>query len=124
MLTKIQSFLGLSNFYRMFVFGFSHIAWALRQITKGGGKEKCLWGLSQQKEFDDLKKHLFSAPMISLPNLKRPFEIETNASDYVVGVVLTQHSHHVAYHNETLSNVVRKYPTYDKEMYSIMKACR
>jgi hypothetical protein len=27
--TKLQSFLGLPNFYRKFVLGFSHIAWAL-----------------------------------------------------------------------------------------------
>jgi hypothetical protein len=30
----------------------------------------------------------------------------------------------MAYHCETLSDTVRKYPTYDKEMYSIVKACR
>jgi hypothetical protein len=29
-LTDIQSFLGLANFYHMFVLGFSHIAWALK----------------------------------------------------------------------------------------------
>jgi hypothetical protein len=40
-----------------------------------------------------------------------------------VGIVLTQHGHPVAYHSETLSDIVRKYPTYDKEMYSIMQAC-
>jgi hypothetical protein len=27
----------------------------------------------------------------------------------------------VAYHSETLSDAVRKYPTYDKEMYSIVQ---
>jgi hypothetical protein len=94
--------------------GFSHIAWALNQVTKGGGKEKNLWGLSQQQEFDDLKKHLCSAPMLSLPDLQQPFEIEADASEYDVGTVLTQHDHPVAYHSETLSDVVHKYPTYDK----------
>jgi hypothetical protein len=54
-LTKLRSFLGLANFYHRFMLGFSHIAWALIQVTKGGGKEKFVWGLSQQKEFDDLK---------------------------------------------------------------------
>jgi hypothetical protein len=34
-LTEIQSFLGLANFYRRFVLGFSHIACALSQVTKG-----------------------------------------------------------------------------------------
>jgi hypothetical protein len=38
-LTELQSFLGLANFYHRFVLGFSHIAWALSQITRGGGKE-------------------------------------------------------------------------------------
>jgi hypothetical protein len=28
-LTELQSFLGLANFYRRFMLGFSHIAWAL-----------------------------------------------------------------------------------------------
>jgi hypothetical protein len=122
-LTELQSFLGLANFYRRFMLGFSHIAWALSQITRGGGKEKFAWGQSQQQAFDDLKQHLCSAPVLSLPDLQQPFEIETDASDYAVGTVLTQHDHPVAYHSETLSDVVRKYPTYDKEMYSIVQAC-
>jgi hypothetical protein len=95
------------------VLGFSHIAWALIQITKGGGKAKFAWGRFQQQDFDDLKQRLCSAPVLSLPDLQKPFEIETNASDYAVGV-LTQHGHPVAYHSETLSDVVRKYPTYEK----------
>jgi hypothetical protein len=47
-LTELWSFLSLSNFYRRFVLGFSHIALALSQITKGGGKEKFVWGWHQQ----------------------------------------------------------------------------
>jgi hypothetical protein len=47
MLTKLQSFSGLTNFYRRFVFGLSHITWDLSQITRGGGKENFVWGLSQ-----------------------------------------------------------------------------
>jgi hypothetical protein len=60
--------------------------------------------------------------MLSLPDLQQPFEIETDASDYVVGVVLTQHGHPMAYHSETLSYTIHKYPTYEKEMYSIVQA--
>jgi hypothetical protein len=47
-LIDIQSFLGLANFYHRFMLGFSDIAWALSQVTRGGGKENILWGLSQQ----------------------------------------------------------------------------
>ena len=83
-------------------------------------KEKFFWSESQQKVFDDLKRRLFSTPVLTLPDLQQPFEIETDAFDYAIGVVLTQHGHPVAYHSETLFNTVWKYPTYEKEMYSIM----
>ena len=43
-LIEIQSFLGLANLYRRFILGFSHITWALFQVTKGDGKEKFAWG--------------------------------------------------------------------------------
>ena len=61
--------------------------------------------------------------MLTLPDLQQPFEIETYTSDYAIGAVLTQQGHPMAYHSETLSYIVRKYPTYDKEMYSIVQAC-
>jgi hypothetical protein len=54
-LAELQNFLGLANFYCRFVLELSHIAWALIQVTRGGGKEKFVWGRSQQQAFDDLK---------------------------------------------------------------------
>jgi hypothetical protein len=60
-------------------------------------------GEGKKKSFNNLKHRLCSAPVLSFTNLQQPFEIETNASDYVVGVVLTQNGHLVAYHSETLS---------------------
>jgi hypothetical protein len=122
-LTEIQSFLGFANLYRRLVLGFSHIAWALSQVTKGGGKAKFAWGQAQKQAFDDLKHHLCSALVLSLPDLQKLFEIETAASGYAIGAVLTQHGHPLAYHSETLSDTILKYPTYDKEMYSIVQAC-
>jgi hypothetical protein len=121
-LIELQSFLGLTNFYQWFLLGFSHIAWALIQVTKGGGRENFAWGKAQQRAFDDLNHCLCSTPLLSLLDLQQPFEIETDASDYVVGAVLTQHGHPIAYHSETLSDTIHKYPTYEKEMYSIVQA--
>jgi hypothetical protein len=119
-LTELQIFLGLANFYHRFVLGLSHIAQALNQVTRGSGKETFVWVLSQQNLFNDLKQKLCSTPVLSLPNLQQAFEIETDASNCVVGAILTQHGHLVAYHSETLSYVICKYPTYDKETYSIV----
>ena len=122
-LTELRSFLGLANFYRRFVFGFSHISWPLSQVTNSGAKEKFFWSESQQKAFRELKDRLCTTPVLALPDLQQPFEVETDASDYAIGAVLTQHGHPVAYHSETLLDTVWKYPTYDKEMYSIVQVC-
>jgi len=103
--------------------GFSHITWPLIQVTKGEAKEKFFWSESQQKVFTEMKDHLYSALVLALPDLQQAFEVETGASNYAIGVVLTQHRHPVAYHNETLSDIVQKYPAYEKEMYSIVQAC-
>jgi hypothetical protein len=114
--------LGLANFYHRFVLRFSHIAWAISQVTRGGDRETFVWGLSQQQEFDDLKQRLCSTPILSLVDLHQPFEIEIDASYYFVGAVLTHHDHPVAYHRKTLSDAIHKFPTYEKEMYSIVQA--
>ena len=45
--TELQCFLGLANFYRRFVSGFSHITWPLSQVTNRGVKEKFFWYESQ-----------------------------------------------------------------------------
>jgi hypothetical protein len=80
----------------------------------GGGKVKFAWGWSQQQAFDDLKQHLSSALVLSLLDMQHPFEIETDALYYAMGVILTQHDHPMAYHSETLLDIVHKYPIYDK----------
>ena len=94
--------------------GFSHIAWALNQVTKGGGRANFVLGKEQQQEFEDMKHHLCSDPILSLVDLQQPFEIETDASDYVVGAILTQHGHMMEYHSDKLLDTIQKYPTYDK----------
>jgi hypothetical protein len=78
----------------------------LSQITRGGGKVKFAWSRFQQQAFDDLKQCLCSAPVLSLPDLHHPFEIETDASDYAVGTVLTQHNHPVAYQMLSISTLL------------------
>jgi hypothetical protein len=123
-LTELQSFLGLANFYRRCMLGFSHIAWSLIQLTKSGGRENFMGGTDQQRSFDNLNHRLCSTLVLSLPDLQQPLYIDTDVYDYVVDIFLTHHGHSVAYHSETLSDMVQKYPTYDKEMYSIVQVCR
>ena len=81
-------------------------------------------GPKTRKAFAELKHRLCCAPVLTLPDLQQPFDIETNTSDYAIGAILTRQGNLVAYHSETLSNTVLKYPTYDKNIYSIVQACQ
>ena len=76
-LVDLRSFLGLANFYRKFVLGFSHIDWAVSQVTKGGGKSKFVWSESQHKSFMELKHRLCSSLVLSLLDLQHSFKILT-----------------------------------------------
>ena len=50
---ELRSFLGLENFHRWFILGFSHIVWPLNQLTKGNGKTVFKWTLTQYKLFSN-----------------------------------------------------------------------
>ena len=89
-LTELCNFLGLANFYRRFMLGFSHITWSLSKVTKGGAKAKFFWSEYQYKAFVEFKHHLCYAPVFTFPDLQQPFEIETDAYDYAIGEILTQ----------------------------------
>jgi hypothetical protein len=69
-----------------------------------------------------MKQLLCYAPVLSFPDLQQPFEIEKDALDYVVRTVITQHDHSVSYNSDIVLDFVHKYPTYDKEMYSIVQS--
>jgi hypothetical protein len=101
-MTELHNFLWLTKFQQRFVMGFSHIAWSLIQVTKGGVKTNFAWSTPQHKSLEDLKFFLCSTPLLILPNLQQPFEIEINDSDYAIGAVITQHQNLVAYHNENI----------------------
>eukprot|EP00253_Pinus_taeda_P026687 PITA_26687 len=87
---------GVKDHAYWFVLGFSHITWPLSQVTKGGAKEKFFWSATQQKAFFELKNRLCFAPVLTLLDMQQPFEIETDAFDYAIGVVLTQRRHPIA----------------------------
>jgi len=71
-----------------------------------------------------LKEKISIAPVLALPDLQRPFEIRTDASDYAMGAVLTQHGKSICYHSETFNPAVVNYPTYDKESYALVQSVK
>jgi len=82
------------------------------------------WGGKQHKAFDTLKEKNSIAPILPLPNLQQPFEIEIDASDYAMGVVLMQHGKPICYHYKNFNSTVVNYPTYDKELYALVQSVK
>jgi hypothetical protein len=67
-----------------------------------------------------LKKKISDSPVLSMLNLQRYFEIETDVSGYALGAVLMQGGRNACYHSELFHGAVLDYPTYDKEIFAIV----
>ena len=46
------------------------------------------WGGKQQQAFKALTDKISLAPVLALRNLRQPFEIQIDASDYAMGTIL------------------------------------
>jgi hypothetical protein len=69
-----------------------------------------------------LKEKLCSTLVLALPNFTKTFEIECDTFGIGISVVLMQDQRPIVYFNEKLSGTTLSYPTYDKELYALVKA--
>ena len=124
-LKELRSFLGFINYYRRFVRDFSKIARTLHDLTKKDVPWE--WKDEHQQTFELLKKTLVSPPTLSYPSHDLPYLLETDASLYACGAVLSQlHKdglyRPVGYMSTSLSPAERNYDTHDRELLAIIKA--
>jgi hypothetical protein len=85
---QIRSFLGLAGYYRWFILDFSRIAKPMTELLKKG--VKFVWSEECDKAFHTLREHLTSAPVLTQPNMSKPFEVFCDASGTGLGCVLMQ----------------------------------
>jgi len=68
---QVKSFLGVSNYYRRFIEGYSQRSAPLRELIS---KDKhFVWGPEQDRAFADLKSALTTAPILQYPDTNRAF---------------------------------------------------
>lgn len=96
-ITEIRSFMGLASFYRRFIKKFGTITECLKS-------KKISWIEEADKGFILLRKE----PVVALPDIDKLFEVELDASIIVVGAVLSQENHPLAYFCGKLAECRRK----------------
>ncbi|CAB0039229.1 unnamed protein product [Trichogramma brassicae] len=85
-----------------------------------------VWGSDQEQAFATLKPSLSEAPVLVRPDFDKEFAIQTDASDYAIGAVLTQEredgEHSVYYISRVLTSAERNYTVTEKECLAVLWA--
>jgi len=119
---KLRSFLGLANYFRRFIRDYSSIAAPLTKLT--GSKVQWDWTLACTEAFQQIKFALTHAPVLQLPDPKKPYVVWSDASIVGTGAVLLQEGKPVAYTSRKLSPAEVNYSTTDQECLGIVTALR
>ncbi|KAL0301589.1 UNVERIFIED_CONTAM: Retrovirus-related Pol polyprotein from transposon.6 [Sesamum radiatum] len=118
----LRSFLRLANYYRHFVKGYSEIVRPMTDLLKK--TETWDWTPQCQVAFDNLKRTMVTDPVLALPDMSKPFTVETDGSDFALGEVLMQYGHPVAFESRKLKNVERRYSVHEKELLAVINYLR
>lgn len=125
-LKELRRFLGVVSWYRRFVPEFATLAQPLTSLLKKGKHWK--WTEDQQTVFEVLKARLTQAPILACPDFTRQFILQTDASDYGLGAVLTQlfddGERVIAYASRTLNDAEKNYSATEKECLAILWGIR
>lgn len=52
---------------------------------------------------------MVSLPVLAFPNFSKPFVVETDASEAIIGAILLQESHSITYFSKKLNPTMKKY---------------
>ncbi|MEW8546931.1 MAG: RNase H-like domain-containing protein [Candidatus Thiodiazotropha sp.] len=110
--SELRTFLGLAQYYRKFIKGYSSLCSPLYSLLQKGSE--FLWTENCQRAFGCIKQLLTSSPILAFPNLQRPFILTCDASSTAIGYILGQKDesgkeHVIEYGGRTLRDAERRY---------------
>jgi hypothetical protein len=90
-------------------------------LAKGNTFE---WTPRHETSFQELKNGLTMTPVLTMPDMEKPFSIYCDTSGQGLGCVLMQDGHVVAYASRQLRKHKEKYLTNDMELAIVVHALK
>jgi hypothetical protein len=116
----VRSFLGLANFFRKFVMGFSDMALPLTHLSTKEHDFK--FDASARASFGALKHALTHAPILAVPDPSLGYEMVCDASGFGCGAVLLQEERPVAFWSYKMNPAETRYHAGEQELLAVVKA--
>ena len=124
-LRSVRQFLGFVGYYRRFVPGFADLAEPLVALT--GKDVPFVWRPACTMAFVNLRDALVRAPVLAFPTETGPYILDTDASNFGLGGVLSKIQNDVecviAYCSRALRPSQQKYCTTRREVLAAVSMC-
>lgn len=122
--SEVRRIIGTASWYRRFVPNFSSLVAPLCNLLRKN--RPFLWTHECDASFQALKEHLITAPVLTCPDFCRPFTIQTDASAFGIGAVLSQECEEgekvICYLSRSLTPQERNFSTTERECLAVLWA--
>jgi len=121
---EVQRLLGMAGYYRRFIMNYSEKTKSFTLLTRKN--VPFLWTEQHENDFQKLRTELSSPNLVlQFPDFSKEFFLNTDASDYAIGSVLSQvnkdgNQQPIAYASRTLNKAEINYSTIEKELLAIV----
>ena len=123
----LQEFVGMVNFYHRFIPAAARMMLPLFKALTSKPKT-LVWNEAMVKAFQDTKKALAEATLLTHPHHDAPTSLTADASEQAVGAVLQQSVNGVwvplAFFSKKLRPPERKYSAFDRELLALYLGIR
>ena len=83
-----------------------------------------MWGLEQQRAFEEAQCAVLADVMLQFPDFGKPFDVHTDASDTQLGSVISQEGKPIAFYSRKLTSTQQRYTTGECEMLSVVETLK
>jgi transposase InsO family protein len=124
--TTLRSFLGMAGYLRHFIPRYSTITAPLTDLL---AKNKAFdWTLPCSLAFDEIKEAIATSTFLNIPDISKPYEIHTDASEEALGAALSQNGTdgqplYLYFASKRLNPTQQRWSTGEREMFAIVWAC-